>query len=99
MKLGNTTKIQQMVLINRIKELKQELQEFAILEVEAETERDKIKWSLRVAETKDLLKTNTTGLEIVEEIIRLESQIDDAEDFDELMPIFEAIEKLVKKYI
>ena len=99
MKLGNATKIQHNVLFERIKELKQELQEFAILEVEAETERDKIKWSLRVAETKELLKINTTGLELVEEVIRLESQIEETEDFDELMPIFEAIEKLVKKYL
>lgn len=88
-----------MVLKDRIKVLKQELQEFAILEVEAETERDKIKWGLRIAETKELLNMNSTGLELVEEVIRLESEIEDTDDIMELMPIFEAIEKLAKRYL
>ena len=87
--------IQLRVLNERIKELNQELHEFAILEVEATTQREKIKWGLRVAETKELLSINTTGIEVIQEVAKLETKLANVQDFEELMSIFEDINSIL----
>lgn len=99
MKNSETGIIQLMVLNSRLRELQQELKEFALLEVEATNQRDKIKWALRVAETKELISMNQTGIEVTEELMSIQSKIDNIDDCDisGLLDIMQGMADIVKK--
>jgi len=96
MKTSEMSTIQLRIINERIKELNQELKEFAILEVEAVSVRDKLKWGLRVAETKELLSINIRGAELVEQCILLERKLAKAEDFDEVMSVFKEMNDMLE---
>lgn len=99
MKNSETGIIQLMVLNSRVRELQQELKEFALLEVEATKQRDKIKWALRVAETKELISMNQTGIEVTEQLMSIQSKIDNIDDCDitGLVDIMQDMADIVKK--
>src|SRR5471030_200533 len=103
MKMNNTIsetgKIQLQILKGRVGELNQELKEFEILEVEAVTLRDKIKWGLRVAETKELLQLNTTGLEIVDKLMGIQSEIEQLNEGDMagMVSLLQELTKIAKE--
>lgn len=99
MKNSETGIIQLMVLNSRLRELQQELKEFALLEVEATNQRDKIKWALRVAETKELISMNQTGIEVTEELMSIQSKLDNIDDCDiqGFMDIMQGMADIVKK--
>ena len=95
-KISEVSNIQLRVLNDRLKELMTELHEFAILEVEAVSLRDKIKWGLRVAETKELIQINRKGVEIAGECMKLEMKLSKATGFEELMSVFKDMEAIVE---
>ena len=99
MKMSEISTIQLMVLNSRVRELQQELKEFAVLEVEATSQRDKIKWALRVAETKELLEMNQTGIQVTEELMTLQSKIDNIDDCDiiGMMNIISDMAEIIQK--
>lgn len=59
----------------------------------------KIKWALRIAETKKLLSMNQTGIEVTEELMAIQSKIDNIDDCDimGLMDIMQGMADIVKK--
>lgn len=99
MKNSETGIIQLMVLNSRLIELQQELKEFALLEVEATNQRDKIKWALRVAETKELISMNQTGIEVTEELMSIQSKLDNIDNCDiaGFMDIMQGMADIFKK--
>lgn len=56
----------------RIEEIKTDIKEFTVLELEATNEKDQLRYSLRVAEFKDTLETMQDNLKYAEECEKTE---------------------------
>lgn len=59
----------------RIEEIKADIKEFTILELEATNEKDQLRYGLRVAEFKDTLETMQENLKYAEECEEAEKLI------------------------
>lgn len=83
----------------RIEELKADIREFTIMEVDAVTERDKVRYGIKLAQTKDTLQETRVALELAEQKLKLQQELEseiselfnvslsdiDIEDIEELL--------------
>lgn len=85
----------------RIKELKADIKEFTIMELEATTEKDKFRYGMKLAQTKDTLMVTMEGLENAKKRSSLHDEI--KKEIDELMSMpyneidFEDIQNILIK--
>ncbi|MFW2490992.1 hypothetical protein ACN077_20855 [Clostridium chromiireducens] len=81
------------VLEERIEELKADIKEFTIMELEATTEKSKIRYDILLSQTKDTLMVTIEGLKYVENYIEMKQELKDLMGTDD----FEDIVKMVLK--
>lgn len=63
------------VLDERIEELKEDIKEFTIMELEATSEKEKITYGVKLAQTRDLLMVTIEGIERVKESKKIHDEI------------------------
>lgn len=72
------------VLEERIEELKADIKEFTIMELEAKTEKAKIRYGILLSQTKDLLMVTIEGLKYVENYIEMKKELSELLEDDDL---------------
>lgn len=85
----------------RVEELKADIKEFTIMELEATTEKNKFKYGMKLSQTKDLLNSTKEALKLTQDRLRfhneIESDIDDLMNKDPEDIEFEDIERILAK--
>lgn len=84
------------VLEERIEELKADIKEFTIMELEASTEKAKIRYGILLSQTKDTLMVTIEGLKYVNEKIEMKKEITDLMKNDELEELQNIVLKILK---
>lgn len=72
------------VLEERIEELKADIKEFTIMELEAKTEKAKIRYGILLSQTKDLLMVTIEGLKYVDNYIEMKKELSELLEDDDL---------------